>query len=240
MSDHLTRKELKQDLIKEKIEHGAEAVYSHSKATGLLVLVVLLAIVGYASWKFYSDRQNLQASAAFDDAMKSYTGRIGNAGEAPDASELSFPNEQARSQDALQKFTAVAEKYPRTNSGRQATYYSALCMEDLERHNQALEALKKLSDGSDKELAAMANYQIANIYARTGKLDDAVKTYRALIAANSVFVPKGLLLIELGDLLSQSNASEAKSLYEQAKKDFPGTPVSDRADRGLQMIASKS
>src|SRR3989475_4305796 len=89
-----------------------------------------------------------------------------------------YLDEPARVQDALQKFTKVADKYPSTNPGKLARYYTALCLEDLERHNQALEELKKLSGSSDKELAAMAQYQTATIYSRTGKPDDAVKTYR--------------------------------------------------------------
>ena len=43
MSDHLSRKELKQDKIHDALEHGAEAVYTH-KQTSIIVLVVVLII----------------------------------------------------------------------------------------------------------------------------------------------------------------------------------------------------
>ena len=82
----------------------------------------------------------------------------------------------------------------------------------------------------------MAQYQVANIYARTGKIDDAVKTYRALADANSVFVPKPLVLLEMADLLRQSKPQEAASLYEQLKKDYPNTTVAERAERGLNLL----
>lgn len=240
MTEHISRKELKQDKIRESFEHGAEAVYSHSQAAGILVAVILIIVVGYAGWKFYSDRQTVQASAALDDATKTFNARIGLSGGSAEASDISFPTEQARSEASLQKFAAVADKYPRTNPGRLGRYYQALALEDLERHNQALEELKKLASGSDKELAAMAQYQTANIYARTGKTDDAVKAYRALADAKSVFVPRPLVLVELADLLRQSNPKEAAGLYQQIKKEFPDTAVADRADRGLDMIAPKS
>jgi predicted negative regulator of RcsB-dependent stress response len=238
--EHISRKELKQDKIRESFEHGAEAVYSHSKATGILIALILIVVVGYAGWKFYSDRQTLQASAALDEATKTFNARIGLTSASAEPGDLSFPTEQARSEAAVQKFAAVADKYPRTSPGRLARYYQALALEDLERHNQALEELKRLSSGSDKELAAMAQYQIANIYARTGKTDDAVKTYRALADAKSVFVPRPLVLLELADLLRQSNPTEASNLYQQIKKEFPDTTVAERADRGLGMIAPKS
>ena len=43
MPDHISRKELKHDKIKETLEHGAEAVYSHSQLTLAVLLVVLVA-----------------------------------------------------------------------------------------------------------------------------------------------------------------------------------------------------
>lgn len=241
MTEHISRKELKQDKIRESFEHGAEAVYSHSKAAGILVAVILIIVVGYSGWKFYYDRQTVRASAALDDAMKTYNARIGLPGASAEPGDLSFLTQQARSEASVQKFAGVADKYPRTNPGHLARYYQSLALEDLERHNQALEELKKISSGSDKELAAMAQYQIANIYARTGKTDDAVKTYRALADANSVFVPRPMVLIELADFLRPTNPTQAANLYQQVKKEFPdNTAVSDRADRGLGMIAPKS
>jgi predicted negative regulator of RcsB-dependent stress response len=241
VTEHISRKELKQDKIRESFEHGAEAVYSHSKAAGILVALILVIVVGYAGWKFYTDRQTLQASVQLDDAMKTFGARIGLASASAEPSDISFPTEEARANASLQKFAVVADKYPHTNPGRLARYYQALTLEDLERHNQAIEELKKISSGSDAELAAMAQYQLANIYARTGKTDDAVKTYRALADAKSVFVPRPLVLVELADLLRQSNPAEASTLYQQIKKDYADNPsVSDRADRGLDMIAPKS
>ena len=68
MPDHLSRKELKQDKIRESLEHGAEAVYSHSQAAAILVGVVLAVVLIYGGWKFYSDRQTVLASAALDEA----------------------------------------------------------------------------------------------------------------------------------------------------------------------------
>ena len=240
MSDHISRKELKQDKIKETIEHGAEAVISHGQFTLIVVIVILVAVLGYGGWRFYIDRQTVEASTAFDAGMKAYQARIAPAPDPNEPNEPVYPDEPTRVQDALQKFTKVADKYPSTNPGKLARYYSALCLEDLERHNQALEALKKISGISDKELAAMAQYQMATIYARTGKTDDAVKTYRALAEKQSALVPKPLVLLELAGLLRTSDPKQAASIYQQIKKDFPDTPISDQADRGLDILSPKS
>jgi hypothetical protein len=240
VAEHLSRKELKQDKIHDALEHGAEAVYSHSQAAAILVAVAIAAVLVYGGWKFYNDRQTVLASAALDDAMKVYNAPIRQANMPVEAGELTYADTQTRAQDASQKFAAVADKYPRTNPGRLARYYEALTLLDLEKQNQALEALKKIVGGSDKELSAMAQYQMATVYARTGKTDEAIKNYRALADQKSALVPRALVLLDLADLLRLSNPVEAASLYQQVKKDYPNPAVSERADRGLDMLAPKS
>jgi len=237
---HISRKELKQDKIKETIEHGAEAVLSHGQFAGILVAVVLAVAIGYGGWRFYIEHQTAQASVEFEPAMKAYKGRIGPAPDPADPSEPVYADEKARAQDALSKFTKLADAYPSTNPGKLARYYAALCLEDLERQNQALEELKKISGSSDKELAAMAQYQMAIIYARTGKTEDAVKLLRALADKPSVIVPRPLVLLELAGALRSSNPKEAANIYQQVKKEFPDTNIADQADRGLDSISPQS
>ncbi|MGB8457729.1 MAG: tetratricopeptide repeat protein [Candidatus Acidiferrum sp.] len=240
MAEHISRKELKQDKIHDAIEHGAEAVFSHTTLLAAAILVVVIVAVSYAGWRFYTDRKTVQASAALDVAMKAYSARIGTAPDPSDPGEALYPTDQARAEDASKKFSAVAEKYPSTNPGRLARYYAALCYEDLDRQNQALEELKKISSGKDKELVAMAQYQIGVIYERTGKPAEAAKVFRNLADHSSVFVPRPLALLELAEVLRQSDPKEAAKVYEQLKKEFPNTAVSDEADRGLETLAPKS
>jgi predicted negative regulator of RcsB-dependent stress response len=240
VTEHISRKELKQDKIHDAIEHGAEAVFSHTTVLAAAVLAVLIVVVGYFGYRFYVDRQTVQATAALDIATKAYSARIGAAPDPNDPGEPFYPTEIARAEDAVTKFSAVGDKYPNTNPGRLAIYYSALCYEDLERHNQALEQLKKISSGKDKELEAMAQYQTGVIYERTGKPVEAAKIFRDLADHSSVFVPRPLVLLELAQSLRQSDPKEAVSVYEQLKKEFPNTAVSDEADRGLETLSPKS
>jgi predicted negative regulator of RcsB-dependent stress response len=240
LSDHISRKELKQDKIHDALEHGAEAVYSHKQVSLIVLVVVLVVAAAYGGWSVYHDRQTAAASAEFDNAMKAYSGHIGPSADPAEAGEPSYADEAARSNDALQKFTVVADKYPSTNPGRLARYYAALCLEDLDKENQALEELKKISAGSDKELASMAQYQTAVMYSRTGKADDAAKIFRALADKPSVFVPRPLALLELAGVLRQNNPKEAAIIYQQVKREFPESAISEEADRGLDTLGPKS
>src|SRR5947207_1537231 len=137
--DRLSRKELKQDKFRESLEHGAEAVYSHSQAAGILIAVAIAAVLVYGGWKFYNDRQTVLASSALDDAMRIYNAPIRQANVPVEAGELTYADTQTRSQEAAPKFAAVADKYSHTNPGKLARYYEALTLLDLDKQNQALE-----------------------------------------------------------------------------------------------------
>src|SRR5258705_13187197 len=76
VSEHISRKELKQDKIKETIEHGAEAVISHGLFTLIVVLVILAVALGYGGWHFYIQHQTDAASAELVVATKAYQSRI--------------------------------------------------------------------------------------------------------------------------------------------------------------------
>jgi predicted negative regulator of RcsB-dependent stress response len=145
-----------------------------------------------------------------------------------------------RSQDAEVKLSAVAGKFPKTKPGRLARYYAALCMMDMDKLNQASEELNKLETGSDKELAALANFQRALIAERTGKADQAIGLLRALANSGSILVPKPMVELELAGILKQSNPKEAITLYQQIKKDYPNSAVADEADQGLEQLTPQS
>lgn len=240
VSEHISRKELKHDRVRESIEHGAEAVLSHTRIASIVLLAAIVILAGYYGWKIYNDRQTEQAQAALDEAMKTFNAQILLPGQPNIPGEVSYVDPMQRSLDAEPRLAAVAAKFPGTTPGRMARYYSAICLMDLDKLNQASEELKTLQNGSDKEMAALANFQQALIAERAGKSEQAVPILRALSNSGSILVPKPLVLLELAGILRQSNPKEATSLYEQIKKDYPNTAVADEADRGLGELAPQS
>jgi predicted negative regulator of RcsB-dependent stress response len=240
VSEHISRKELKQDKVRETFEHGAEAVLSHTRIAGIVILALILAGAAAFGWKLFSDRQDAQAQALLDDAMKVFNAPIATPGQPTLPGEVSYTDPEKRSQDAETKLAIVVAKFPNTKPGHLARYYSALCLMDLDKLNQASEELNKLGTGSDKELGGLAEYQKALIAERSGKNDDAIKILRALSNTSTVLVPKPLVLLELASVLSAANPAEATKIYEQVKKDYPNTTISDQADRGLNNLSPKS
>lgn len=240
MSEHISRKELKQDKVRETFEHGAEAVLSHTRIMAIALLAIIVVAAGYFGWRFYSARQTDQAQVALDDAMKVFSAAISEAGQPALPGELSYADPAKRAADAQVKFAAVAARWPSTKPGRLARYYSALCLMDQDKLNQASEELKKLDTSGDKELAALAKFQTAVIAERSGKKDEAISTLKVLSNSGSILVPKPMVLLEMANILSQTDPRQATTVYEQLKKDYPNTPVADQADRGLELLSSKS
>lgn len=240
MAEHISRKELKHDKVRETFEHGAEAVLSHTRILTFGLLVAILAVAGYLGWRLFSQREATQSQMALQEAAKIYNAPLNVPGQPVLPGEVTYSDASKRSEDALAKFNVVAAKYPHTDAGRQARYYAALCLMDLDRLNQASEELKTLAGSSDKEMAALAQYQMALIDERTGKIDEAIKLLRNLTTAGSVLVPKPMAQLELAGVLSRTDPKQAADIYAELKLRYPNTPVADQADRGLQLLSSKS
>jgi predicted negative regulator of RcsB-dependent stress response len=240
LSQHITRKELKKDAVREGIVHGAEAVWSHQKTLAWIVVALLVGGVAFFGWKFYTDRQTVKASAAFDSAMKVFQARVHAPGEPADPGEPAYFSDQTKYQDASQKFSAVALTYPHTRPGLFAKYYAALSLERLDKNDDARKWLQGLERVSDSEIAALARFELAQLDQRTGNGDEAVKLYQQLMANPAVLVPKSLVMMTLADCYSTTKPAEAVKLYKQVKDEFPDTQASNQADQQIQALGGKS
>lgn len=237
---HISRKELKKDEIRETLEHGAEAVLSHQKLFSIVITVAVLVGVAIFGWRFYAERQTTKASAALNEALKVFQARIRAPGEPADPAEVTYVDEKIKFADAQKRFDDIARKYSLTRPGQLAAYYSALCLEHNGNYNQAAEALKKLQGARSEDISSLAQFQLAEVYLKMGKSADGIQLYRQLEARPTVFVPKPLVLLTLGDALAKSNPQEAVKVFNEIKKDFPDTAVSDEADKRLEALNAKT
>lgn len=237
---HISRKELKTDEVRETLIHGAEAALSHQKLMlwGLVTAIVLAA--GVLGWRIYSQRQDVKSWAAYEEAGKIFQARIRQASETPDPSEVTYLQDSSKYEDAVKKYTAVAEQYPRTRAGRVARYYVGLCYERLNKLDDAQKWLQQAENAGDPELAALARFRMAAIHERTARFDDAVRIYQQLMAAPATMVPKPLVMLTLADLYRKTKNAEAEKLYQQIGAEFPGTEVARVAQERLESVAPKS
>jgi predicted negative regulator of RcsB-dependent stress response len=236
MARHISRKELKKNEFRETLTHGAEAVAAHQRLTwiiGSAALAVLLAVFG---WRYYSQRQTARASADLAAAMKVYNARIRTANEPAAPDEVTYVDEKNKFADAAKHFSDVAGRYARTQPGRVAQYYAALSLAQMDRNDEAERELRAVDSSGDEMLAPLARFQLAQLYEKTNRADQALQIYQKLADTPTVFVPRAVVLLKMADHHSKTNPQEAAKLYNQVKTEFPDSPAAQAADQGLQLL----
>jgi flagellin-like protein len=240
VSQHISRKDLKKDDVREAFVHGGEAVALHKKGFTEIVTVVLLIAIAVFGWRWYTQWQSAKASIELANAMKTYNAPIRAAGEPTDPNQPSFFDEKIKYDDAAKQLAIVADRYSRTRSGQEARYFAALCDERLGRNDRAVSEFEALAKSSNADLEPLAKFRLAGVYAKLGKIPQAVQAYKDLMAKPTVLVPKPLVMLALADLYAKSNPAEAIKLLIQVKAEFPESPASQEADKRLEAAAAPS
>jgi hypothetical protein len=240
LAQHISRKELKKDEVRETLAHGADAVLSHQTLTAYILFAAIVVALCVFGWKTYAERQTVKASALFDDAMKVFQARVRVPGEPAQPGEITYVDEKNKWADAAQKFHDVAAKYPRTRPGQLGNYYAGLSLERNDKYDEARKALQSAADGGGDDYAALARFELAQLDDRTGRGDEAVKIFEQLMAKPAVLVPKPIVMLALAEHYGQKNPAEAAKVYGQIKTEFPGTPIAQQADQELALLPGKS
>jgi predicted negative regulator of RcsB-dependent stress response len=237
VAQHILRKDLKKDEIRETFVHGVESVASHQQLLWVVAIAALVVALGVFGWSSYTKRQTAKASLALDDAMKVFQARVRAPGEQADPGEVTYVDEKNKYRDADKKFLEVARQYGRTKPGQIARYYAALSEIQLKQYPAAEKNLDQLS-GADESLAGLARFQLAGVYLQENKDAQAVEIYKQLADKPTEFVPKPLVLLALADHYRKTDPAEAAKLYNKVKLEFPDAAT--EAEQGLELLNAKS
>ena len=238
MAQHILRKDLKKDEIREKLVSGVESVASHQQALWIVVAAALVVALAVFGWNSYARRQTAKASAELDDAMKIFQARIRAPGEPADPVDVTYLDEKNKYTDANKKFLQVAAAYGRTKPGQMARYYAALSEVQLQQYGDAEKNLGQVVSGGDENLAGLAKFQLAEVYVQENKGSQAVDLLKQLSDKPSVFVPKPMAMLALAAYYRKNDPAQATRLYNQVKQEFPD--AAEEADQGLELLNSKS
>lgn len=238
MAQHILRKDLKKDEIREKLVSGVESVASHQQALWIVITAALIVALAVFGWNSYAGRQTAKASSALDDALKIFQARIRAAGEQADPAEITYLDEKNKFTDADKRFLAVAGQYGRTKPGQMARYYAALSEVHLKQYADADRNLSQVVSSNDENLAGLAKFQLADVYLQENKAAQAVDLYKQLSDKPSVFVPKPMAMLALADYYRKTDPAQATKLYNQVKQEFPD--AAEEADQGLELLNAKT
>ncbi len=238
MAQHILRRDLKKDEIREKFVSGVESVATHQQALWIVVSAALVVALAVFGWNTYAQRQTAKASLALDDAMKIFQARIRVAGEPVDPTEITYLDEKNKFSDADKKFKSVADQYGRTKPGQMARYYEALSEVQLKQYADAEKDLNQVISGSDENLASLGKYQLAIVYQQENKGAQAADLYKQLSDKPTVLVPKPTAMLALADYYRKSDPAQATKLYNQVKQEYPD--AAEEADQGLELLNAKT
>jgi predicted negative regulator of RcsB-dependent stress response len=226
VAQHILRKDLKKDEIREKLVSGVESVASHQQALWVVIMAALVVALAVFGWNSYARRQTAKASVALDDGLKIFQARIRTATEPADPVEVTYLDEKNKFTDAEKKFLGVADQYGHTKPGQMARYYAALSEVRLQKYADAEKNLNQVVSGGDE------------VYQQENKGAQAVDLYKQLSDKPSVFVPKPMAMLALANYYRKTDPAQATKLYNQIKQEFPDAAA--EADQGLELLNSKS
>lgn len=238
MAEHILRRDLKKDEIREKLVSGVESIASHQQALWLVVTAALVVALAVFGWRSYTQRETAKGTAALDDGLKIFQARIIAPGEPADPTETTYVDEKNKFTDADKKLLAVAGQYGRTKPGLMARYYAALSEVQLKEYPNAEKNLSEVVSGGDDNLASLAKFKLADVYQQENKGPQAVALYKELSEKPTVLVPKAMSMLALADYYRKSDPAQATKLYIQVKQEFPD--AAEQADQGLELLNSKS
>lgn len=209
-------------------DHKSEAILF----TGILIAVVA---IGVGSILFYQHRQE-QASIAFGAAMDIYSAPVAQPGVPAQPGVRTYPSSIARAQTANAKFVKVADSYGSTDSGKNALYFAGLTYTEMGKTTEAEKTLQKVARDGDKNLAALADLALVNLYRQNGRTSDAIQMLNRLVAHPSATVPASEAKLELADIYENTNPQQAKQIYAQLKDKETTTAAGQIAAQKLQQL----
>lgn len=208
--DRQTRHELKSDKFVEEVTHTVEFIEEHksqvAKYGGIAAVVVVLAAGGW----YYMNTQRVQRQAALGDAVAMVNIPVGPAPQG----QQSFPTQEAKDKAVEKAFNDIITKYSGSNESGAAMYMLGVSAADKGKMADAERLLRQAAQDADSEFASLSRLALADVLAANGKMSDAEKELRDLLAKPTTMVPKEQATLSLARILAKTKPAEAKKLLE--------------------------
>ncbi len=232
--DTQTRHAMKHDALVDNAQSAVAWLEEHkSEAIRFAAVLIAVVAIGIGSVMFYQHRQE-QASVAFGAAMDIYSAPVAQPGVPAQPGVRTYPSSAARAQAANALFLKVADSYGSTDSGKNALYFSGLCYMEMGQASQAEKTLKQVVRDGNKNLAALGNLALVNLYQQNGHAPDAIKLLNQLASHPTTAVPASEAKLELASMYEKTNPQQAQQIYAQLKDKDSKTAAGQIAAQKLQ------
>jgi predicted negative regulator of RcsB-dependent stress response len=218
--DRQTRKDLKTDKFAEDVFDVFGWASAHKTEVvryGAALIALVLILVGVM---YYNRSQTAAREEALSKALRVEDATTGATIE---PTSLHFDTEAEKTKAKIQAFTELSAKYGGTQEGAIADMYLASYAVDQGNQDEAEKRYKRVVGDGPKPYASLARIALSQIYVSEGKMADAEKVLRDAIANPSATVSKEQAQLALGEMLSNSNPTEAHKLLDPLRTSTRGT-----------------
>lgn len=186
---------------------------SNAMRWGITAAVVL--VVGIGSLIAWSLRSTA-ADSALGAALDVYNAPLAEPGAPAEPGFYATAADRAR--EANKQFVAVAQKYSWLPQGAKAEYFAGITDEELGQNGSAETELKAAAGSWDRNLSNLAKLALAGLYQQTGRDNDAIALYNALIAKPSETVQASAAQLDLADLYAtEGKRDQARALWAKVE-----------------------
>ncbi len=210
--DRITRHDLKTDKFVEEVAHSVEYLEGHRSQVvryGAIVVAVLVAAGGL--WWFMQNRKAERQTALYE-AIETYNTRV-TATPGPEGMK-SFRTEAERTAAINKDLGALVQKYNGSDEAAVATYLLGVNAADQGNVADASRYLKQAADSGNAEYGSLAKLSLADIYFAEGKIAEAEKLVREIVASPTTLVSKDQASLNLARIIARTKPDEARKLLE--------------------------
>src|SRR5262249_36235834 len=169
----------------------------------------------------YSSRPRHDAAeSAFGEALRTFQAPVAgesDPGEPPPTEGPTFATAKEKFEKAAAAFDGVERRYPSEPAARRARHFGALARMASGDHAQAEKTLKDAAAEKDENALepSLARLALAELYLRSGKIDQAIDAYREVAQDAKATVGRDYALLTLGSILEDSKRyAEASASYK--------------------------
>ncbi len=235
MSDRLSRSEIKNDEVREVLDHILIFGRDHwrSFATGgAAIVVVLLGIWGYS---LVQSNKATEAQVELAKALRVIGARIDAEAPAPeDPDDPSFVSSDARREAARPLFEAVLAGWPTTPAAGTAEMYLADLDLAAGDSTSAVERWRRVVESEMGASSSVAKMNIVQLARSEGRLDASLAELETELDNKDAILPQDLVLSELASTLAELGHDErAEATLKRLIEEHPTSPFTFEAQQKL-------
>lgn len=233
----VTKKDIQEAKRPDIVFEGATSVFdwiverSNALVSALIVLVVVVGVVQFARSR--SEKQAHEVGTKLSSALELANRPVVEQKDGA-AGDKSFPSRAAKNEAVEKAFAAIVAEH----AGSDAAQTAALQLADLKletgKADEAIAGYEKyLADAPTGGLRLFAVESLGYAYEAKGDLPKAETAFERLNAEGA----GALALFHKARLAEKGGKKdEARKLYEQVAKDFPGEQVANDANTRLELM----